>query len=287
MVSFKNILNNLNLEVDGIYSGLKSNANDQKLEISLRELVASKNYSNYLKSVAKSHSIKVMDYEVERFLKKMPQNAVILDIGGCWGWHWRKINIIRSDIKIIIVDFVRSNLIHAKKVLGDLVGNQINLVHADATNLPFEVNKNFKGFNGVWSVQTFQHIPNFSKAIKEVNRLLLKKGFFINYSLRNTPLNMLVFKIFGKKYHKKGEVNGSYYLERASKNQLRTLTDYFGKENVFVNYSETLFHPDLKFTFSGKEDNYLGYLDILLSFIKPFAYFISRQSSFLCKKNNI
>ena len=37
MVSFKNILNNLNLEVDGIYSGLKSNANDQKLEISLRE----------------------------------------------------------------------------------------------------------------------------------------------------------------------------------------------------------------------------------------------------------
>ena len=71
MVSFMNILNNLNLEADGIYSGLKSNANDQKLEISLRELVASKDYSNYLKSVAKSHSIKVMDYEVEKFLKNI------------------------------------------------------------------------------------------------------------------------------------------------------------------------------------------------------------------------
>ena len=128
-------------------------------------MVASKNYDNYLYSVSKSHSIPVMDHEVEKFLKKMPEKSIILDIGGCWGWHWRKIKISRPDVKIIIIDFVRSNLIHAKNVLGELIGSQIELVHADATNLPFKINNTFKGFNGIWTVQTLQHIPNFSKAI--------------------------------------------------------------------------------------------------------------------------
>ena len=280
----RDILKNINLGKDGIYSGLKASLPDQKLEISLREMVASKNYDNYLDSVSKSHSITVMDHEVVKFLKKMPKNSIILDIGGCWGWHWRKINIKRPDVKIIIIDFVRSNLIHAKNVLGKLIGTQVELVHADAMDLPFEINKNFNGFNGIWSVQTLQHIPKFSKAINEAYHLLLKNGHFINYSLHNTPFNIFIFKIFRKKFHKKGVVEGSYYLERASNEQIFILQKYFGKENVTINYSETLFHPDLKFRFFGKKNNYFGYIDILISYFKPLAYLISRQSSFSAKK---
>ncbi len=282
--SFHNILNHIVLGKDGVYSGLSSSKSEQELEISLREMVASKNYDNYLYSVSKSHSITVMDHEVEKFLKKMPEKSIILDIGGCWGWHWRKIKISRPDVKIIIIDFVRSNLIHAKNVLGELIGSQIELVHADATNLPFKTNNSFKGFNGIWTVQTLQHIPNFSKAIGEAHKLLLKEGCFINYSLHNTPFNIFIYKIFRKKFHQKGEVQGSYYLERASEEQIFIMQKYFGKENVKINYCETLFHPDLKFGFSGKLNNYLGYLDILISYFKPLAYFISRQSSFSAKK---
>ena len=282
--SLNNILNNIKLEKDGIYSGLSSLESDQELEISLREMVASKKYDNYLHSISESHSISVMDHEVEKFLKKMPKNSVILDIGGCWGWHWRKIKSNRPDVKIIIIDFVRSNLIHAKNILGKLIGKQIELVHADATNLPFKINNTFKGFNGIWTVQTLQHIPDFSKVINEAYQLLLKNGYFVNYSLHNTPFNIFIYKILKKKFHKKGVVKGSYYLERASKEQILSMEKYFGKENIIINYSETLFHPDLKFRFSGKLNNYLGYIDILISYLKPLAYFMSRQSSFTAKK---
>ena len=45
----------------------------------------------------------------------------------------------RPDVGVLIVDFLRSNLPHGRNVLGDLVGDQVALMHADATALPFVV----------------------------------------------------------------------------------------------------------------------------------------------------
>ena len=45
----------------------------------------------------------------------------------------------RPDVSVVIIDFVRQNLIHAKNVLGSLIGNQVALLHGDATSLPFPV----------------------------------------------------------------------------------------------------------------------------------------------------
>ena len=61
----------------------------------------------------------------------------------------------RPDVGVLIVDFVRSNLPHARNILGDLVGGQVALMHADATALPFAVDSSFQDFDGVWTVQTF------------------------------------------------------------------------------------------------------------------------------------
>ena len=55
-----------------------------------------------------------MDHEVEQFISDLPMNSIILDVGGCWGWHWRNLEVIRPDIDVVIVDFVRANLIHVK-----------------------------------------------------------------------------------------------------------------------------------------------------------------------------
>ena len=82
----------------------------------------------------------------------------------------------RPDVGVLIVDFVRSNLPHARNILGDLVGGQVALMHADATALPFAVDSSFQDFDGVWTVQTFQHIPAYDKAVVEAYRVLKGGG---------------------------------------------------------------------------------------------------------------
>ena len=278
------LLENRVLAPDKIYSSIKETDISQSIEIKLREEVASKHYDDYLAAISKSHSISVMDYEVERFLSKLPGNALILDVGGCWGWHWRNLADKHPDVSVIIVDFVRANLVHAKNVLADLVGKQVALMHADAKNLPFQINEKFHGFDGVWTVQTFQHIPDFSKAVFEAHRVLNIGGFFANYSLNKTPFNRFVYKCLGKKFHIKGDVEGSYYLERASSTQRDIVSFFFGVENTEDRFTECLFHPDLKLGFTGKVNNIFGTFDIWFSKIPVLRRIFARQRVFIARK---
>ena len=64
-----------------------------------------------------------MGYEIVRFLYNVSHGGLVLDIGGCWGWHWRRLEEIRPDIEVLIIDFVYTNLLHAKQLLGSLVGS--------------------------------------------------------------------------------------------------------------------------------------------------------------------
>jgi ubiquinone/menaquinone biosynthesis C-methylase UbiE len=283
----ESLLENTVLEPDKIYSSIENTDTVQNIEIKLREKVASKHYDDYLAAIANSHSVTVMDYEVERFLSKLPANALILDIGGCWGWHWRNLAEKHPNVSVVIMDFVRPNLVHAKNVLGDLVGKQVALMHADATNLPFHLNEKFRGFDGVWTVQTFQHIPDFSKAVFEAHRVLIKGGYFANYSLHKTPFNRFVYKCLGKKFHIKGEVAGSYYLERANNTQRDIIFNFFGEDNLEDRFTECLFHPDLKLGFTGRVNSIFGIFDIWLSKIPVLGQVFGRQRVFLAKKMNI
>jgi len=153
----KSLLGKLNLGSDGIWGDV-NDYGEQEEEKNLRQSVASKVYGDYLEETRTHHSIPVMDREIEKFLSQIPNGGVVLDIGGCWGWHWRKTHIQRPDITVVIVDLVRENLLHAKEVLKEQVTNKkVFLVHGNACSLEFEDNT----FNGVWSVQTTQHIPDF------------------------------------------------------------------------------------------------------------------------------
>jgi len=272
---------------DGIYECLSdiSLSADQCIEIELRERVASKTYDNYLSAISHSHSVPVMDSEVDNFLKKIPQDGLILDIGGCWGWHWRRLAETRPDVSVIIIDFVRSNLVHAKNVLIDLVGNQVALMHADATALPFKIDENFSGVDGLWTVQTFQHIPDFSKAISEAHRVLKRKGVFTNYSINNQPHIRMLYRIFGRDYISKGWVDKMYWLARASKEQKKVIEDTFG-DIVTERCSEILYSPELHFRAAGKEGSNLGKLDAMMSNNFGFLGWLARQHSFHVKKNN-
>ena len=272
------ILSNLQLDEDDIYSYYFNNS-EQIEEIKMRESFASKHYEDHLESLSNYHSIKVMDKEVDLFIKNIPINGIILDVGGCKGWHWRRINDTRPDITVFILDFVRKTLLHAKDLLGNCVNNNIFLVHGDGTSLKFEENT----FDGWWSVQTLQHIPNYKKAVSEAWRVLKPKGLFANYSLNNSALIKLIYLMIGKHYPIKGNIPGFFYLEIASQQQLEQI------EEIFLNkckkrYSEIIFTPDLKIKFPGRENSIVGKIDSYLSMNIPLFSWIARQQSFHTSK---
>jgi ubiquinone/menaquinone biosynthesis C-methylase UbiE len=274
------ILSSLTIGDDGIY-GYSFDNKGQEEEIKLRESVADHKYDNYLAEISKHHSVPVMDNEVARFLREIPSNGSIIDVGGCWGWHWRNIQKIRPDIKVYIVDFIRNNLIHAKNVLGNSVGKNIFLIHGDATNLVFDD----EVFDGYWSVQTLQHIPNFETAIKEAFRILKNGGAFANYSLNTQWPIKLIYRLFGKGYHESGNIPGSFYLARASATQVEIIGSVFD-DNVNKRYSEILFSPELKMTLAGRNNSILGVIDIHLSNNLGLLSGLARQQSYHVKKHN-
>jgi ubiquinone/menaquinone biosynthesis C-methylase UbiE len=290
MERFKNIgdflsYNNIPIGDDGIYSSPDAGSSDQQAEEKkLRESVANLEYENYLEAISQSHSIPVMDREVKRFVDSMPYKAKILDIGGCWGWHWRKLAEYRPDIEVVIVDFVRSNLNHAKTVLGSLVGSQIYLMQGDATALPFNKGINqVPEFDGIWTVQVFQHIPDFEQACSEAYRVLRTGGKFANYSLHITPLNRFLYKLLGKTYFLEGIFNNQFYLKRANDEQKKIIEKIFG--NVNDRYTECFFHPDFKIHFTGRLRSWIGRLDSYFSELSVISKLIGRQRSFEAIKN--
>lgn len=128
---------------DCIYGHAPTNL-AQRSEAAFRESIANLPTNvDILREVGHHHSIQVMDREVRHFTHQLPLNARIIDVGGCWGWHWR--NLLEPHID-----------------------KSIFLVHGDATALQFPADS----FDGYWSVQTLQHIPNINEALKEARRVL-------------------------------------------------------------------------------------------------------------------
>jgi ubiquinone/menaquinone biosynthesis C-methylase UbiE len=277
------LISSQSIDADGIYNGIVTSSQDQAIEIEMRERVAARSYDNYFEVIAECHSIPVMDHEIDLFLAQIPQSGLILDIGGCWGWHWRRLAKTRPDVGVLIVDFVRSNLPHARNVLGELVGSQVALMHADATALPIVLDENFQGFDGVWTVQTFQHIPAYEKAASEAFRVLKRGGVLANYSLNVQASVKAIKRILGKDYLTSGWFDGNFFLARATLEQKQQIETIFASK-VRQRWSEIIFSPELHFPAPGREGSWLGKLDSLLSNDVGFLRWFARQHSFHCQK---
>ena len=143
-----------------------------------------------LVEVSRHHSVEVMDHEVLAFLDKIPPQARILDIGGCWGWHWRKIDQVSHGPRIFLLDFVPENFRHARTILSHAFQREVVALGGDAESLPFAS----ETFDAVWTVQTFQHIRDFALACREAWRVLKPGGKFINYSLHAPVLLRILYR---------------------------------------------------------------------------------------------
>ncbi|MHB8108764.1 MAG: class I SAM-dependent methyltransferase [Syntrophorhabdaceae bacterium] len=268
----------MQLGADGIHGYAFTNV-EQAVEMEMRERIAVRNCDQLLALIAEHHSIPVMDCEVARLLRQIPENGWIIDVGGCWGWHWRKLDQIRPDVKVFIVDFVRANLQHAKALLGDAVNRSVFLVHGDATDLKFPADS----FDCYWSVQALQHVVRFEKALNEARRVLKRGGIFTNYSLNEGAAIRWLYRIAGRPYVKRGWVEGSFWLSRASGEQKQMIESIF-RTTVRERLSEILFKPELRASFPGREDSWLGRFDARLSNDNRFLGILARQRSFHCRK---
>ncbi len=270
----------MTLGPDGIWGDV-SDYGEQEDEKKLRQSVADQVYSDYLLEISAHHSIPVMDREIEKFLDRIPNGGLVLDIGGCWGWHWRKISAQRPDITVVIVDLIRENLLHAKEVLKELVTNKkVMLVHGNACSLKFEN----EIFDGVWSAQTTQHIPDFSVACAEVFRVLKKKGIYWDYGLNNATLVRIVYNLFRKTYHLDGVIGDRFFLRRINSGVIRVVKDTFHAEPV-IGYSEILFTPDLGLPIGGKVNSLFGKVDCNLTGGFFLLKLVARQCSFHVRKS--
>lgn len=267
----------LQQDSDGIYGQAPENI-AQKIEVEFREsIVKLSNNADTLMEVGHHHSIQVMDREVRRFTGQLPLNSRIVDVGGCWGWHWRNLFRSRPDIQVFIVDFVRSNLLHAKTILGPRIGSSVFLVHGDAMELEFPTDS----FDGYWSVQTLQHIPDIDKALEEARRVLKVGGQFANYSLNVQPIIRALLQMARKPYVIEGQYGENVFLRRATNEFRGAISDCFNAP-VSRRYSEFLFQPNLRTTFTGREHSIIGKLDSLLSTSNSLLGSLARQQSFHC-----
>ena len=244
---------------DGIYS-TKEWGSGQEQELVLRKLVAERAPSDLILEISIHHSFSVMDREVKRFLQKLPQGATILDVGGCWGWHWRNISKVRPDIKVVIMDFVRENLEQSRYFLSDQINKNIFLVHGDGTKIPFEDQL----FDGYWAVQTLQHIPVLENALTEAKRVLKPGGCFTMYNLNNPKAIRTLYKALKRKWVDQGVIEGMYFFRRSGKRDADLVEKVFGNVSP-PRFTEVLFTPELNLHRPAKPDHWLGWLDARLS----------------------
>jgi len=99
----------------------------------------------------------------------------------------KKMKVIASDLDSEQIQLAKEN---------QKESSNLKFIEADATKLPFEDKK----FDMVLSLNVFHHIPNWEKAISEIDRVLKKKGFFIFYDLAYANITKKIFKPFAKNY---------------------------------------------------------------------------------------
>ena len=144
---------------------------------------------------------------------------------------------------------------------------------------------NNEQFDGVWSVQALQHIPNFELPVKEIFRVLKPEGYFSNYSWNNVFWVRVIYQLFRKKYHVKGHVPNRFWLARASEEQEKIIQTIFNNK-ISIRYSEILFTPNLRFFAPAVENSFLGFIDSYLSNNLGFFSSIAGQCSYHVKKLN-
>ena len=104
------------------------------------------------------------------FLKRLPPNSLILDLGTGTGVLLQF--LLQNKFEVIGIDFSKDMIKRAKEKIGQKQGT---LVLGDIENLPFQK----ETFDVVTAMTTLEFVKNVEKLLQEITRVLKSGGHFI------------------------------------------------------------------------------------------------------------
>lgn len=227
-----------------------------------------------VREAVRYHSRGVMRARARQVLEEMSESvlqteAVLVDLGAGFGWHWVDLAREFSSVRFVLVDFAITNLLICRTLMPYHEYPNVLCIHSDISELPVE---DFT-VDYCWSVQVLQHLPPEKRrtVFHKISRLLKPHGRFYFGWLRSVPLVRSVYALFRKPYHEVGSTIGGMYLQRFDEEIRGELSAEFG--HVDLTLSETLFHPDLRWAPSSR---IIGALDLWLG-RTPVARLLARQ----------
>ena len=110
-------------------------------------------------------------------LSQIDENSSVLDL-GCGNGNNSFFIHKKTGAKVTGLDLSDTRIENANKTLSTeskSVKNKVKFIQGSATKLPFKE----KNFSNVWSQATIYHVHDKIKALKEIARVLKKRGIFI------------------------------------------------------------------------------------------------------------
>lgn len=117
----------------------------------------------------------------------------VLDVGCGHGLIDLEMLKYKPNINLILLDISFKDLLIAKLLLSTHNVNNIDVVSADATHIPFRSST----FDRVLMSSVLQHISNYLDALREVSSVLRKGVIFVLNVPSSTPY-MFLPKVFGE-----------------------------------------------------------------------------------------
>lgn len=123
-------------------------------------------------------------------------NQKIIDLGCGDGYYLYLLTSLSKNFHLIGLDNDRSALSNAKR---NLSGKKVKLIQGSVSDMPFSSNS----FNKVVFTEVIEHLPDDKLALKEIYRILKKKGTLvltttsINYPFFWDPVNWVLQHLLG------------------------------------------------------------------------------------------
>lgn len=215
---------------------------DQWSEKMARRDIAAKysdqNREIVLFELSRHHYLPAMLRSAKSFAQRFASYRWLLDVGAGWAWHW----MATSSPNVIAMDFSFEQLLIAKRLLGSKIDENVHLICANAVEMPFKA----RVIDGIWSVQTLQHLeaPALDRCLRSLSLAVKSGGEVEIYWINWQRPGRVVRQLLGRNVSKETRV--PYYFRSATGDELRALFSTYFSGEVEIGYNETIFHPDLR-----------------------------------------
>jgi len=175
--------------------------------------------------------IKVFPFFDQRisFIKRLPFNGGLLDIGCGTGYVLRRFQQVRPDIKIVGIDKENSCL-----MLGNISFYQLDI---ERSPLPFSDNY----FDGISIIHVIEHLKSAEVVLKESFRVLKGGGYFYIETPHIKSLSLPSLNFFSKEGQPLNFYDDPTHVRCYSKESLRKMLEILATDVKFGSYRNYLY----------------------------------------------